>query len=322
MKKMLFCAVAAIVALASCSKTHVVYNDAPQEIAFKQISGVMTKAETSSLIGTMGVFAYTVTSPNVYFGNTSFSQSGEVWVANPSLYYPIQGQLDFAYYAPYAENWTWNGSTTMTSPKMSDIKNIDVLYGKSIKRSAKKQEALDVTLAHALAQITVNVQSDANSKDLITINSVIISQTKIGGKLTVAYTASNTDESEPYVVSGASWDQETSTDVTLTNNSFTLSETSAEYGKSFIIAEYGTSGTSYEQGTITVNYTMSKDKNSQDTYTGSATFDLSPDSGTQVYWYMGKNYIYNITATLTEIKFNSLVENLELTPAGGTAVTL
>lgn len=42
MKRLVILA-AAIVALASCAKTQVVYNEEPQEIAFKTVSGVMTK---------------------------------------------------------------------------------------------------------------------------------------------------------------------------------------------------------------------------------------------------------------------------------------
>ena len=44
MKRFFILASAAIVALASCAKTEVVYKDAPEEIAFKQITGVMTKS--------------------------------------------------------------------------------------------------------------------------------------------------------------------------------------------------------------------------------------------------------------------------------------
>ena len=41
--KRLFILAAATVALASCAKTQVVYNEEPQEIAFRQVENVMTK---------------------------------------------------------------------------------------------------------------------------------------------------------------------------------------------------------------------------------------------------------------------------------------
>ena len=55
MKRFFVCAAAAIVALASCSKTQVVYNDAPEEIGFKAVSGVMTKAPITNTTFPEGV---------------------------------------------------------------------------------------------------------------------------------------------------------------------------------------------------------------------------------------------------------------------------
>lgn len=50
MKRFFILASAAIVALASCAKTEVVYKDAPEQIAFKQITGPMTKADRKSVV--------------------------------------------------------------------------------------------------------------------------------------------------------------------------------------------------------------------------------------------------------------------------------
>ena len=87
MKKFFFCAAAAIVALASCSKTQVVYNDAPQEIGFKAVTGVMTKTTTFADDRALGVFANLTGDDNadgdVYFGNTSFAKGdGDTWTAS------------------------------------------------------------------------------------------------------------------------------------------------------------------------------------------------------------------------------------------------
>ena len=61
MKKIFILATAAIVAFASCMKTEVVSNSEPQEIAFRQFTGSMTKADPdptdlASYASTMGVF--------------------------------------------------------------------------------------------------------------------------------------------------------------------------------------------------------------------------------------------------------------------------
>ena len=312
MKKVLFCAVAAIVALASCSKTHVVYNGDPQEIAFRQITGAMTKT-TVDLTSNMGVFAWTVTSPASYFGNTQFIKTDGIWKANPSKFYPIQGELDFAYYSPYEANWTFDGSTTLASPVLSDIKDKDVLYGKTIARSAKTAEALDVELAHALAQVTVNVTTDEASKGHITITQVTLSNTHLGGTLTVTYDNARN-------VSNAAWSGSSASSLTWDTDVVLSSTNDVNYGKDFIIAAYG-SGTTYEQGTLTVSYTMDKDGDGTETYEGTATFDLSTD-GSKAYWNMGNNYIYNIMATLTEITFDAEVDEFVATPTDGTLVEL
>lgn len=312
MKRILFFATAAIVALASCAKTEVVYKDAPQEIAFKQITGAMTKT-TEALTSDMGVFAWTVTSPELYFGNTQFTETDDIWKADPSKFYPIQGELDFAYYSPYAENWTFNGSTTLTSPDL-DIKDTDVLYGKTIATSPKTDAALNVVLAHALAKVTVNVTTDDASKGYITITEVTLSDTHLGGTLTVTYDAKTANN--------AVWAADGASSLTWTDDVLLNSEDNVPYGQNYIIADYG-SGTTYEQGTLTVSYSMDKDGEGAGTemYHGTATFDLSTD-GSKAYWNMGNNYIYNIKATLTEITFDAKVDKFVDNPVGGTPVVL
>ena len=313
MKRILIFASAAIVALASCAKTEVVYKDAPQEIAFKQITGAMTKT-TEALTSDMGVFAWTVTPSELYFGNTQFELIDGVWKADPSKFYPIQGKLDFAYYSPYAEDWTFNGSTTLTSPDL-DIKDTDVLYGTTIATSPKTDAALNVVLAHALAQVTVNVTTDEASKGYITIKEVTLSNTCLGGTLKVTYDAK--------AASNAVWTAAPSSSLTWTSNVLLDDSTDpVPYGQNYIIADYG-SGTTYEQGTLTVSYSMDIDGAGVETemYEGTATFDLSTD-GSKAYWNMGNNYIYNIKATLTEITFDADVEEFVDTPTAGTPVVL
>lgn len=314
MKRFFILASAAIVALASCAKTEVVYKDASREIAFKQIAGPMTKAELDPLAGNMGVFAWTVTSPAVYFGNTQFNETGGIWKATPSKFYPIQGELDFAYYSPYALNWTFDGSTTLTSPALANITTTDVLYGKTIATSAKKAEALNVELAHALAKVTVNVTTDDTSKEHITITEVTLSDTHLGGTLTVTYDAKD--------AINAVWAADAASSLTWDSDRILNSTDNLPYGQNYIIADYG-SRTTYEQGTLTVSYSMDIDGAGAgtDRYEGTATFDLSKD-GSKAYWNMGNNYIYNIKATLTEITFDADVEKFVDTPEAGTPVVL
>ena len=82
MKKFYVFAAVAIAALASCTKSEVVYDQGQQEIGFRQFTGAMTKAEgdptnLSDLVGgptTMGVFAHINDSNpyQAYFSNANF----------------------------------------------------------------------------------------------------------------------------------------------------------------------------------------------------------------------------------------------------------
>ena len=100
MKRFFILASAAIVAFASCAKTEVVYNEAPQEIGFKAVTGSITKVEQSSgaLSGDMGVIA-NLTTGAAYFGNTQFvyNSTDENWSCADPKYWPVdENKLSFA----------------------------------------------------------------------------------------------------------------------------------------------------------------------------------------------------------------------------------
>ena len=122
MKKVLFFALAAGVALAACTKNEVKPVNVDQEITFK---AVVDKAATKG--GTFdnnvkyptdrpfGTFAFFYTSENGYskdapkyidnakVENTTSATSGEAWTTNPKYYWPKQGYLTFMSYSPYNE---------------------------------------------------------------------------------------------------------------------------------------------------------------------------------------------------------------------------
>ena len=56
MRRFFILASAAIVALASCAKTQVVYNDAPEEIALKTVNMPMTKAAYNQDLGVVAFY--------------------------------------------------------------------------------------------------------------------------------------------------------------------------------------------------------------------------------------------------------------------------
>lgn len=156
MKKFFILASAAIVALASCAKTEVVYKDAPEEIAFKQITGVMTKA-TALTEGSLGVFAHQETA--AYFGNTPFNWDGAYYASTKT--WPLEGLLDFTVYYPYIATADYAPTTkTLTLPITDAVlatNSLDkIYYGSERITGKKKGDNLVAVLHHVCAKLVVN----------------------------------------------------------------------------------------------------------------------------------------------------------------------
>lgn len=120
MKKVLFFALAAGVALAACTKNEVKPVEMDQEITFQAVvdkaatkGGTFdnnVKYPTDRPFGTFAFFytssdGYTKDAPkyidNAKVENTSSATSGEAWTTNPKYYWPKQGYLTFMSYSPY-----------------------------------------------------------------------------------------------------------------------------------------------------------------------------------------------------------------------------
>ena len=105
MKRLFILASAAALMLASCAKTTVVYNEAPEEIGFKAVTGVMTKAGEPTKLPeseNLGVFAHLYDNSvegELYFGNTQFTYDTDSWKG--TKYWPISNGLIFTVYSPY-----------------------------------------------------------------------------------------------------------------------------------------------------------------------------------------------------------------------------
>lgn len=173
MKRLFFLATAAIVALASCSKTQVVYTDAPDQIAFKQITDVMTKAP---LEGTLGVFANQ--GAVVHFGNTEFTLDAGFWT-NSTAYWPHEGNLEFTVYAPYKDG-TEYADNVLT---LKEITAADKLYYGVERYNTGKVASVPVVLKHVSAKITVNVTMN----DPYTLTSITLDNATTVGNVTVTY---------------------------------------------------------------------------------------------------------------------------------------
>jgi len=199
MKRLFILATAAIVALASCAKTEVVYTGAPDQIAFKNYSNVMTKA---ALTTDLGVFANKTADQEVYLPNTQFTLTDGVW-KNTGAYWPYDGTLDFTVYAPYKAGTTYEDYVlTMTA-----VTAVDALYYGEARYIGKQKEntPLAVALNHVSAKITVNLNPatvySVNSLSLTAVTTGTVSVnyetpavTATGTPATVAFTMDDTDD--------------------------------------------------------------------------------------------------------------------------------
>ena len=309
MKRLFILASAATLMLASCAKTTVVYNEAPEEISFKQVTNVMTKAGSSELTTDMGVFAVLSEGGDEYFSNIQFTASGvegsKIWKGNPAQYYPLQEALDFAFYAPYSSspnNWTYTHSgQVLKSCAYTDVKTTDILFGSEILADKVKQEdAYPVTLKHALAKVSIKIKTTATTENLVTITGVTLNQIYDSGTLTVTY-GSDALTSAVWNPKGDKKDYKFDAEQVATTSAVDYSD------PIYIVASnYGVND-GCEQTSLVVDYKIKKDGTNE--YTGSATLDLSPDTG-KAYWEMGKHYIYTINATVYEITFDADVEDM------------
>lgn len=320
--KRLFILAAAVFTLASCAKTQVVYNEEPQEIAFRQVENVMTKANTSLGYwkdGSMGVFAYKRGETILYFGNAKFAKKTSEWIGVDSednvkpYYWPFQGSLDFYVYAPYDNSFTCNrtnhiitksgfenidyggensySGTADGSASFYDYNCPDLMYGSKIVTSAKTDQAVDVSLNHALA--LVQVKAKATTTGVVSIKSMTLKETPKSATLNVTYSGAQ-------MTGTPEWSAHSSEklDLSIFNSTTPTSITSTsdfiQLGNEVLVIP-GQAQTSFS-----IEYKLA---NSDPNAVFTATLPLSET------WEPGKKYVYNISFDLKEIKFAPVVED-------------
>ena len=292
MKKFFFCAAAAIVALASCSKTQVVYNDAPEEIGFKAVTGAITKApiEGTELPKESSMVVYASKSDATngtytpYFSEAEFSWKSSYWGGTTSRYWPESGYLKFIAYYPSGIGTAVNGdaTTNITITGVDATAQNDILYTDltAAQESAAKNPVV-MAFHHALAQVQVTAKvSDANMK-YVNVTNVVLTTPILKGTLTLTGT-------------DASWDdQDNGEDITMDNDISTtdLTERAQTLGTGALVVP-GTAASS-----LVVTYTI-----------GGLEVTAAPISITD-NWEKGKKYIYNLTIGLDEIKLSPEVSD-------------
>ena len=289
MKRLFILATAAIVALASCAKTEVVYTGAPEEITFKTYTDVMTKTLGESAYDNMGVIAYQ--GDVVYFDATTFEE-GTPWTAEAGneRYWPATGDLRFVVYAP-ADGWTYAETTTPATKTLTATIPVgdevpDYLYASEQPVGNKTDNAagVDVDLKHAAAAVVLNFQGE---KDVVALTSVTLTGTIQSGTCNVDYTAN-----PPTVVwntTGAPSVQKEFLKDTDSPVAFSDSKPNQEYTTRVVPV-------TSQASTIVFNYTLNGSP---------ASYTI--DAATLGAWDPGKKYTYTISIGATEIKVNPTV---------------
>lgn len=289
MKRLFILATAAIVALASCAKTEVVYTDAPEEIAFKTYTDVMTKTLGESAYDNMGVIAYQ--GNDLYFDATTFEE-GTPWTAEAGneRYWPATGDLRFVVYAP-ADGWTYAETTTpaaktltATIPAGDEVP--DYLYASEQPVGNKTDDAagVDVDLKHAAAAVVLNFQGE---EDVVALTSVTLTGTIQSGTCTVDYVT----PAVTWNIGGAPTVDKEFLKNTDSPVAFSDSKTNQEYTTRVVPV-------TSQASTIVFNYTLNGSP---------ASYTI--DAATLGNWVSGKKYTYSISIGATEIKVNPNVSN-------------
>lgn len=300
MKRFFICAAAAIVALASCSKTEVVNTSAPEEIGFKAVTGAITKVEqTGTLSGDMGVYAFVNGEDDVYFENIQFTETDNVWTGGQ--YWPLQSNLDFVVYSPHdnTASYATNKLTVSVSNAGTDdiSEQIDYLYGAEYFDGLltattgynKDSGNIPTSLNHALAKVTLNF-AGAN----VTVNSVALEDASLAGTYVVDYSTPTTPS--------ISWSSTTPhANVTLSAiNDAPLAPAVSDDPETDDVDESAEAKTASatimvvpeEDSNILIKYTIDGTDDELD-----ATIELDGE------WVSGTSYTYNITITPAAIKF-------------------
>lgn len=307
MKKFYVFAAVAIAALASCTKSEVVYNQGQQEIGFRQFTGSMTKANEalSGYASTMGVFAYHNVS-TAYINNGSFKETTTTgtWGGDPTKYYwPLQGTLDFTVYAPHQAtgvDYVLNDKKLKVTIADNSSEQIDYLYGKMwYNEKTKATSPVPVVLKHALSWVTINV--GASEDGIFTVSSVLLEDTYQAGSYEVSYRIAD-NHTSTVSTSGSTVDMEF-VEAGPWQPTTTLTACSAS---KFVVPSNQTS--------IVITYKMAGSDAEL-----TASIDLSRGNTTPK-WETGKHYTYNITLKADEILFSPEVE--DWTPVSEPAQTI
>ena len=325
MKKFFFLAVAAIVALAACTKNNPdTAVNAGRRINFSTVAGPNTRTPLSGTVykttdPNFGVFCYALTAGNNWTANSSAGQvymnkveiayngTDKIWESASVYYWPLSGTLTFTGFSPYDEaskvayapatktmtvtDYVAAADTTdqtdlMWAETQKDLTDNQSTYTSEIQTSTLT--GVNMIFHHALSQVKFAVKkaSGLDAYD-VTVNSIVFNAYSTG-TLTVANDV-------------PSWGAATvnqnyksgEADLVAPNNSAAF----AAYGEPNMMVPQTLTAS---QQRFTITYSLAK--GGVDLGQEPVTVDLRTTDVTA--WDINKKYVYNITIDLNKIYFN------------------
>lgn len=293
MKKLFLLAASALMVLASCSKTDIVYqNETPQEIGLFSVAKKQTKAAidgTEFKHNNMAVTAYLAAAATagtkVFFGKTMFIEDGNTNNFKGGKYWPIENcTLNFFAIAPEETNnveteFSTTGQATVTVSN-NDVNQKDVMYavGQGTKANSNPVN-VTMTFNHALSWVDFQFKSNL----AITIKEITVKDACFNGNLTVQSTNFKKTSTQ---AASASWNTTSKvSSYTVQGSELTLTDNASEYE-------------SYNDGVLVIPTNENTTFEIIYSYDG---HDYTYEHSGCFWNLMSKKYIYKIDMQLKEI---------------------
>ena len=310
MKKILFLASLAAVAMTSCtseSNEYVGGNDnTPKEIAFAPINQKATRAAVEGTTFPTGqdmyVAAYDATANQDYFAQTTFDEVSSLWKANPPKYWPMNAAtLNFLAYTGVPSGSYFNathpaqGLTITLADNSSNQYDLMYACGRGTRALNTAASNVAMNFKHALALIKFEVKTAADysygdpKQYPLAITSIVLTGAHYSGTYTINnasnYSSTTSDIS---TLKGAWSSVGTQTDVTRTPTFGNITTAFQQVGDGILVVP-DDDDSADDYASFTINYTLDGNAYSY-TYTP-----------TDLDVHQAKKYTFQITMTLNEI---------------------
>lgn len=307
MKKMMFLAAAAVVALSGCVKSESVDLGGKQAIAFEAFNEVSARGPIEGTDypdgGEFKVFAIHSSASTAYFEPTTFADGNDdgEWSGTPARYWPTFGTLDFAAYHPAS----LPGDATYGTGVINKVEVIltdnnkadqdDVMFSNLVNDAVCTSHAPQtIVFNHALAQIEVHVVTTESG--LFEVTNLTLNNTIQDGTLTVTPAATSTAD---WTTKGTA-----DNDMAIVSTATAVPTSATEIASVLVVPGAQTS--------LDLQYTIGG------TPMTHPTIDLSGNGS----WEMGKKYIYTISFGAHEITFTPEVVDWDAPTPAMPGVTL